>query len=79
MIKERDEAVIRVRFLTSKQRNLLEALSKDSTTKKVAHDFHVSQRAIEYMLQRIYETLGVSTLVGAVVTYKEYCFRRDNP
>lgn len=67
----------RVQQLTSKQKRLLEALARGHTTKDVAIELGVTQRNVDYILQRIYKVLDVETVHGAVVTYKIYCLTRD--
>ncbi len=67
----------RVPRLTPTQKRLLDTLAQGDTTKDVALELGVTQRNVDYILQRIYKILGVETLHGAVVKYKVYCLTRD--
>ena len=71
------ESEIKVQSLTPKQKLLLETMVEGKSTEAASKQLGVSQRAVQYMLNRIYKNLGVATLVSAIVIYVAYMVERQ--
>lgn len=52
---------------TDREKTLISLLLLGKTNKKIAQDLHIVERTVEFHLKNVYEKLGVSTRLEAVL------------
>lgn len=54
-------------IFTKREKTLVSLLLKGKTNKHIAQDLHIVERTVEFHLRNVYEKLGVSTRLEAVL------------